>query len=130
MAAFRPPIGIEQGRKSGYLRRIAQRVDPISETAQFADHSSGALSPRPLVYGRTSFLITHAAVQDDPDQPTQPVGNGPDGLLVSQTRHQPTIHNLEDASFGLDRSIGTLIENPSHVTVSLRGAMALGNSRT
>jgi len=69
-------------------------------------------------------------MQNDPDQPAEPMGNRPDGLLVSQARHQAAIHGLEDASFGFDRGVGTLIENTPHVAVAFRGAVARGNLRT
>jgi len=67
-------------------------------------------------------------VQDDPDQPTKPMGNGSDGLFVSQARHQTAINNLEDASFNLNCGIGRLIENPPHVAIALRRAVALGHA--
>src|ERR1700732_4569838 len=64
-------------------------------------------------------------MQNDPDQATEPVGDGPDGLLVSQARHQSAIDDLENGSFRLDRGVSTLIENAPHVAVTFRGAVAL-----
>src|SRR5271157_1929440 len=55
--------------------------------------------------------------------------NRSDSLVVSQTRYQPTIHDLEDASFDFDRGVGTLIENAPHVAVTFRGVVALRHSR-
>jgi hypothetical protein len=52
------------------------------------------------------------------------MGNGPDGLIVPQAGRKAAIHDLEDASFGLDRSVGTLIENAAHMATALRGAVA------
>jgi hypothetical protein len=43
-------------------------------------------------------LVTHTLVQNDPNQATPPVGNGPDGLMVSQARHQSAIDDLENGS--------------------------------
>ena len=52
-----------------------------------------------------SFLVTNSLVQNHPDQPTQSMGNRPDGLIVSQARHIPAIDNLEDASFVLTAAL-------------------------
>src|SRR5437879_5406192 len=68
-------------------------------------------------------------MQNLPDQPTKAMGNRPDGLWVPQARYQTAIHNLEDASFDLDRGVGTLIENASHLAVTLRGSITLGYPR-
>jgi len=57
------------------------------------------------------------------------MGDGPDGLIVSEARHQSTIDNLENSSFRLGGSIGSLIENAAHLAVTLGGAVALGDSR-
>src|SRR5947199_10684010 len=68
-------------------------------------------------------------VQNDPNQSTKPMRDCSDGLPVSQARHQPAIHDLEDASFVLDRGISRLIEDPSHVTVTRGAAGALVGPR-
>lgn len=39
------------------------------------------------------------------------MGNGSNGLLVPETRYRAATNNLEDASFGLYRSVGRLVEN-------------------
>jgi hypothetical protein len=41
-------------------------------------------------------------------------------FVVSETRHETTIDDLEDTSFVFDGSIGSLIENAAHLTVALR----------
>ena len=64
-------------------------------------------------------------MQDQPDEPTLPMGNRADSLIVSQARHQTAIHNLEDTSFGLCGGVGRLIENAPHVTVALRRPVAV-----
>src|SRR6266702_2783147 len=64
-----------------------------------------------------------------PDQTTQPMGNGSDGLCVPQARYQTAIHNLEDSSFGLYCGVASLIKNPSHVTVAFRRPVAVVHSR-
>src|SRR6266446_4983838 len=65
-------------------------------------------------------------MQNDPDQATKPMGDGPDGLIVSEARDESTIDNLENGPFRLGCGVGTLIENASHVAVTFRGAVALG----
>ena len=53
------------------------------------------------------------------------MSNRSDGLMMSQARHQSTIHDLENTAFGSDRSIGGLIENAPHMATAFRGTMAL-----
>jgi hypothetical protein len=65
-------------------------------------------------------------MENDPDEATQPMGNGPDGLIVSKARYQSAIGNLENGSFRLGRGVGSLIQNAPHVAVALRGAVTLG----
>src|SRR5713226_5680051 len=50
--------------------------------------------------------------------------NGSDRFVVSETRHETTIDDLEDTSFVFDGSIGSLIENAAHLTVALGRAFA------
>jgi len=50
------------------------------------DHSRRAPLFRSFGDGGAAFFVTDSLVQDQPDQPTLPMGNGPDGLIVSQTR--------------------------------------------
>src|SRR5260370_28052563 len=64
-------------------------------------------------------------MQNDPDQATKPMGDGPDGLIVSEARDESTIDNLENGPFRLGCGVGTLIENASHVAVSFRGGGGL-----
>ena len=68
-------------------------------------------------------------MQNDPDQATEPVGDGADGLIVSSARHQSAIDDLENGSFRFDRGVGSLIENAPHVAVTFRGAVAVGHFR-
>src|SRR2546422_6412534 len=64
-------------------------------------------------------------MQNDPDQATKPMGDGPDGLIVSEARDESTIDNLENGPFRLGCGVGTLIENASHVAGPFSGAGAL-----
>jgi hypothetical protein len=63
-------------------------------------------------------------VQNDPDQVTEAMRNGSDRFVVSETRHETTIEDLDDTSFVFDGSIGSLIENAAHLTVALGRAFA------
>ena len=57
------------------------------------------------------------------------MGNGPDGFVVTEARNETTVDDLEDASFMLNCSIGSLIEKAAHVPVTLRRAWAVIHSR-
>src|SRR5271169_3284976 len=84
---------------------------------------------RLLAHRWAPFLITDSLVQNDPDQPAEPMRNRPDGLVVSQAWHQAAIHNLEDTAFVFDRGVACLIENPPHMAVALGAAVAAGDAR-
>src|SRR5262249_25980101 len=94
--------------------------DAVAKSSECVDYFSSA-----LLLGRfpdvwASFLVPDSSVQYLPDQATKFVGNYSNGLIVSQTRHIAAIENLEGASFEFGRCIGSLIQNPPHVTVALR----------
>ena len=57
------------------------------------------------------------------------MGNGSDGLIVSQARDGATIHDFEDASFSPGRSIRISIEHASHLPVALWRAVAVVHAR-
>jgi hypothetical protein len=105
------------------------QFDPVAEKSEFSDHFRGAALPRVSAHRWAPFVVTDSLVQNQPDEPTKPIANCADGLIVSQARHQAAVHDFEDASFVLNRSIGGLIENASHVAVALRGAVAPAYSR-
>jgi hypothetical protein len=60
--------------------------DPIAECSELPDHSHGAFLLGLFRDGWAPFFVTNSLVQDEPDQSTVSVGNGPDGLIVSQAR--------------------------------------------
>jgi hypothetical protein len=60
-------------------------------------------------------------VQNDPNQPTKPMGHRFDGWSESQTRLQTAIRDRVKASLVLDRGVGRLIENAPQVTVDTLG---------
>ncbi len=106
---------------SSVARLKSERLYFIAQATKLSNHSCRAASLGFLAYGRASFLVTDPLVQNDPNQSTKPMGDCSDGLPVSQAWDQPTVHDLEDASFVLDRGVSRLIKDPSHVTVN-RGA--------
>jgi hypothetical protein len=112
------------------LGRIGYCLHLIAKASEFPNHFRGACSLRLFAHGWAAFLVAAPSVQDDPDQPTKPIDNGPDGLFVSQTQYEAAIQDLENAAFGFDCSVGTLIENAPHMTVALGTAVTLGYSAT
>jgi len=97
-----------------------RRLDPIAKASELPDHSRSALLLGLFGDGWTPFFVTDCLVQDQPDQPTLPMSNGPDGLIMSQARDRAAIHNFEDASFGPGCGVSRLVENTPHVAVALR----------
>jgi hypothetical protein len=95
-----------------------RRFDPIAEASELADHSRGALLLGLFGDRRAPFFVTNSLVQDQPDQATLSMGNGPDGLVMSQARDRAARHHLEDASFGPGCGVGRLVENAPHVAVA------------
>ena len=78
-----------QARKSLRLCMAGLRMrwfDPIAKASELPDHSCRALLLRLLGDSWTPFFVTNSSVQDQPDQSTLSMGNGPDGLIVSETR--------------------------------------------
>ena len=57
-------------------------------------------------------------MQDQPDQATLSMRNGPDGLIMSEARDATAIDDLEDASFDFYGGVSSLIEQAPHVTVA------------
>jgi hypothetical protein len=51
--------------------------------------------------------------------------NCPDGFAVAEARNETTVDDLEDASFMLSCSIGSLMEKAAHVPVTLFGEPGL-----
>ena len=100
-----------QGRKSLSSCRISQGFDSVAKHPECTDHSRSASSPRLFAHRGAAFLIANPSMQNYPNQLTQAMRNNADGFVVSETRHETTIDDLEDASFVFDGSIGSLIEN-------------------
>jgi len=103
--------------------------DPIAKASELPDHSGSALLLGLFGEGWAAFFVTDSLVQDQPDQPTLSMSNGPDGLIMSQARDRAAIHNLEDASFGSGCGVGRLVENAPHVAVAGRRSVAVVHAR-
>jgi hypothetical protein len=96
-----------------------RRFDAIAEASELPDHSGGAPVLRLFGDGWAPFFVTNSLVQAQPYEPTLSMGNGPDGLVMSQARYRATLHNFEDASCGPGCGVGRLVENAPHVAVAL-----------
>src|ERR1700694_109292 len=83
------PLCLARGLRIGW-------IDPMAEASELPDHSRSALLLRVFGDGWASFFVTDSLVQDQPNQPTLSMGNGPDDLVMSQARDRAPIHNLED----------------------------------
>ena len=81
------PCNMLQGRKSLRLCLAGLRLwcfDPIAEASELPDHSGRTPLPRLFGDRGAPFFVADALMQDQPDQPTLPMGDGPDGLVMSQ----------------------------------------------
>ena len=58
------------------------------------------------------------------------MGNRSDGLIMSEARDRAAIDNLEDASFGPGRGVGSLVENAPHLAVAVRRSVAVVHTST
>src|SRR5712664_56305 len=84
--------------------------DPIAEASELPKHLRSAELLRSFGDRWAPFFVTNSLVQDQPDQPTRSMGDGPNGLIVSQARDRAAIHDLEDASFGSGGGVSSLME--------------------
>ena len=85
-------------------------VYAIAEFLEFPDHARSA-DPFGLGAHRwTPFLVANPVMQDHPKQLAKPMGDGPDGLLVSQPRQQAVKCHFKYAPFDLDRCLRCLIQ--------------------
>src|ERR1700754_1469899 len=122
---------MSQGRKSLDSSWIARRyLDAIPKASQFSDHLARSHLLRFGADGRPPFFIAHALMQDLPDQPTQSVGDRPDGLSMPEARHEAAIDDGEDGAPGLHCGIGGLIENAPHLPIPLWTAMTVVHTGT
>jgi hypothetical protein len=52
--------------------------------------------------GRTALLVPNTLVKNLPNEPTEPVGDGSDGLRVPEARDESSIRDREDRTLGCD----------------------------
>jgi hypothetical protein len=52
-----------------------------------------------------TLLVANALVKNLPDQPTEPMRNGSNGLGVSEARDKPTINNGDDRALALTAAL-------------------------
>src|SRR5258707_8762870 len=71
-------------RASCWVKLNSQRFDAVAEASELPDHSRSACSFQSFACGLATFLVADPSAQNYPDQPTKPMGNCPDGLIVSQ----------------------------------------------
>jgi hypothetical protein len=86
------------------------RFDLLPELSKLPDHLPGAQLQRSFAYRCAAFFVTNSLVQDQPDQLALSMGNGCDGLIVSQAGNGAVIQDLEEASFRPRGGIRGLIE--------------------
>src|SRR6266446_6877860 len=104
---------INRVEKSLHLCLAGLRIrwfDPIAEASELPKHLRSAELLRSFGDRWAPFFVTNSLVQDQPDQPTLSMGDGPNGLIVSQARDRAAIHDLEDASFGSGCGVSSLME--------------------
>jgi hypothetical protein len=70
---------------------LGQQFDAIAEVSELPGHSRRACWFGTLLDGRAVFRIADPAMQNDPDESTDAMGNRPDGLIVSQAGYQSAI---------------------------------------
>src|SRR5260370_42184465 len=73
-------------------------VDPIAEASELPKHPRSAALLRSFGDRWAPFFVTNSLVQDQPDQPTLSMGDGPNGLLVAQALYRGAIAGVVDAS--------------------------------
>jgi hypothetical protein len=67
----------------------------------------------------TLFDESNPLMQDFPNYAAEPMGDGPNGRLVAQSRQQPAEYCLEVTAFLPGRSVGRLLQYPPQIFVSL-----------
>jgi len=75
----------------------------IAETSQFADHLARPHLLRFFADGWPAFLIANALVKSLPNQTTQPVGDGANGLRMPEARAPGTAAPVADRAPGAVR---------------------------
>jgi hypothetical protein len=76
-----------------------------AQASQFPDHLARSRLLRLVADGRPAFLVANALVKDLPNQPTEPMSDGTNGLSVSKPRDEPAIDDSEDRALGFYRGV-------------------------
>src|SRR5260370_24754453 len=97
------------GRKSRSSGLTCYRFDSVAKHSEFPDHFCRMALLGLFRHCRAAFFIPNAVMQNYPDQVTEAMRNYADGFVMSQARHQTTVHDLEDAPLAFDSSIRSLI---------------------
>ena len=100
-------------------------LDAVAEASQFADHLARPHFLRLGADGRTAFFVPDSLVKNLPDQTTEPVGDGANGLGMAESRDESAIDDREDRAFGLHRGVRRLIQDASHLTVAFGAAVTV-----
>ena len=99
-------------------------LDVVTEIPECLRELGGALAYGLRVGAESSFLISNALVQNLPCQPAEPIGDGPDRLVVPKPPDEAPVQSFKNAAFGLDRGVGHLIKDAPHGPVSLGRTIA------
>src|ERR1039457_6845276 len=91
-------------------RRKGSAFHAIAELLEFPDHACGPCAFGLGTHRRTPFLVADPLMEDQPEQLAEPMGDGPDGLFVSQPRQQAMKCHFKYASFDLDRGLSCLVQ--------------------
>jgi len=75
--------------------------------------------------GGPTFLIPNAFMQDLPNQLTETMADCADRLCMPESRNESAINDREDCAFGPHGGVGRLVQHTSHLTVTMRGAVAV-----
>ena len=78
---------------------------------------------------RPALLIPNALVKNLPNQTTEPVGDGTDGLGVSEARNESTVDDGEDRALSLHGGVRGLIEDATHLAVAFGAAVTVVHTR-
>jgi len=83
--ALDPALGLPRARGDD-LVSIGE-FDVVPKASELPNHSLRSASLGSFVDGRASFLVTHALVQNLPNESAQSVGDDADRLVVPKARH-------------------------------------------
>src|SRR4051812_12203155 len=102
----------------------------LAERSQFADHLARAHLLGLHADRGAAFFVANALVQNLPDQTTEPVGDGTDGLRVSKTRDEPAVHDRKDRPLRLYGGVGGLIQHAAHLSIAFGAAVTVVDAGT